>query len=127
MGLLDPPMSPIKALLGSRLPNLRIGEIRTAYPSRTRACGTSPLLSHRPIVNNSPAGSHQRKVDLTTIYGSEPQVNSYPASEQRISAIERGRICSAILPMPCAQTISAGDSIIFALAYSHPGTEVRLR
>ena len=48
-------------------------------------------------------------------------MNSYPASEQRISEIERGRICNAILPMPCAQTISAGDSIIFALAHKHPG------
>jgi hypothetical protein len=25
--------------------------------------------------------------------------------------------------MPCGQTISAGDSIIFALAYKHPGTK----
>jgi hypothetical protein len=48
-------------------------------------------------------------------------MHSFPASEQRISEVERGRICNAILPMPCAQTIAAGDSIIFALAYSHPG------
>lgn len=48
-------------------------------------------------------------------------MNSYPASEQRISEIERGRVCNAILPMPCAQPLSAGDSIIFALAHSHPG------
>jgi hypothetical protein len=48
-------------------------------------------------------------------------VNSYPASEQRIWEVERGRICDAILPMPCSQTLSAGDSIIFALAYAHPG------
>ena len=47
-------------------------------------------------------------------------MNSYPASEQRIREVERGRICNAILPMPCAQTVSAGDSIIFALAYSRP-------
>jgi hypothetical protein len=44
-------------------------------------------------------------------------VNSYPASEQRISEVERGRSCSAILPMPFGQTLSAGDSIVFALAY----------
>ena len=97
--------------------------VRTTHPSRTRACGTSPLLFHRPIVNKSPSGSHQRRVDLTTIHGSEPQVNSYPASEQRISDVERGRICNAILPMPRAKTLSAGDSIIFALAYSHAGQE----
>ena len=60
-------------------------------------------------------------VDLTTIHGSEPQVNSYPASEQRISEVERGLICNAVLPMPGARTLSAGDSIVFALAYLHAG------
>jgi hypothetical protein len=50
-------------------------------------------------------------------------VNSYPASEQRISEVERGRVTNAILPMPGARTLSAGDSIIFALAYSHAGQE----
>ena len=50
-------------------------------------------------------------------------MNSYPASEQRISDVERGRSCSAILPMPCAQTLSAGDSIVFALAYLGAGQE----
>ena len=48
-------------------------------------------------------------------------MTSYPASEQRISEVERGRICNAILPMPRERTLSAGDSIIFALAYSHAG------
>jgi hypothetical protein len=48
-------------------------------------------------------------------------VNAYPASEQMISEVERGLICNAILPMPDATTLSAGDSIIFALAHSHPG------
>ncbi len=56
-------------------------------------------------------------VDLSIIKGSEPQVNTYPASEQRISEVERGRISNAILPMPPGKTLSAGDSIIFALAY----------
>ena len=50
-------------------------------------------------------------------------MNNYPASEQRISEVERGRISNAILPMPRAKTLSAGDSIIFALAYSHAGKE----
>jgi hypothetical protein len=50
-------------------------------------------------------------------------VNSYPASEQRISEVERGRICNAILPMPGGKALCAGDSILFALAYSHPGQE----
>ena len=50
-------------------------------------------------------------------------MNSYPASEQRISEVERGLICNAILPMPPAKTLSAGDSIIFALAYLHAGQD----
>ncbi len=50
-------------------------------------------------------------------------MNSYPASEQRISEVERGRICDAILPMPRTQTLSAGDSIVFALAYSPAGQD----
>ena len=50
-------------------------------------------------------------------------MNSYPASEQRISEIERGRICNAILPMPRARVLSAGDSINFDLAYSHAGQD----
>jgi hypothetical protein len=107
--------------VGSRLPTLRIRESGTIQPTRTRACGTRPLLPQRPIVNKSRSASHQRKVVLSAIHGSEPQVNSYPASEQRTSEVERGRICNAILPMPCEETTSAGDSIIFALAYSHPG------
>jgi hypothetical protein len=50
-------------------------------------------------------------------------VNSYPASEQRISEVERGRICNVILPMPHGKTLCAGDSILFALAYSDPSQE----
>src|SRR5271166_6230961 len=83
----------------------------------------SPLLSRRPLVSQSSSGSHQLRVDLATIYGSEPQVTNYPASERRIWEVERGRICNAILPMPRAKSLSAGDSIIFALAYLHAGQE----
>jgi len=69
------------------------------------------------------AANPSRKVDLTFSDGSEPQVNSYPASEQRISEVERGRVCNAILPMPDGKTLCPGDSILFALAYSDPGQE----
>jgi hypothetical protein len=51
-------------------------------------------------------------------------VNTYPASEQRISEVERGLVCDAVLPMPGARTLSAGDSIIFALAYSYTGKDI---
>ena len=50
-------------------------------------------------------------------------MNTFPASEQRISEVERGRICDAILPMPVGKTLCAGDSIIFALAYFRPDKE----
>ena len=50
-------------------------------------------------------------------------MNTFPASEQRISEVERGRIHDAILPMPGGKTLCAGDSIIFALAYFRPDKE----
>jgi hypothetical protein len=50
-------------------------------------------------------------------------VNSYPASEQRISEVERGVICNAVLPMPPTKTLVAGDSIVFALANLDAGAE----
>jgi hypothetical protein len=43
-------------------------------------------------------------------------MNSYPADERRISEVERGQICNAILPLPPGRSLSPGDSIIFALA-----------
>jgi hypothetical protein len=60
---------------------------------------------------------------LTTNHAAEPYVNSYPASEQRISEVERGLICNAVLPMPGAKILSAGDSIVFAQAYLDAGEE----
>jgi len=46
------------------------------------------------------------------------RVNSYPADEQRISEVERGRCWNAILPFPPGDSLSPGDPIVFALAYS---------
>ncbi|MGZ3488574.1 MAG: hypothetical protein ACXVBY_17125 [Isosphaeraceae bacterium] len=50
-------------------------------------------------------------------------MNSYPASEQRISEVERGQSCNAILPMPPGKTPSAGEFILFALAHTEAGRE----
>jgi len=50
-------------------------------------------------------------------------VNSYPASEQRISEVERGQSCNAVLPMPPGKTPSPGEFILFALAHSQAGKE----
>jgi hypothetical protein len=52
------------------------------------------------------------------IPGSESHVNNYPANEQGISDVERGRISDAVLPMPPGKSLSAGDSILFSLAHS---------
>lgn len=50
-------------------------------------------------------------------------MNIYPADEQRISEVERGRSCHAILPIPPGKSLSAGDTLLFALARPHPGLE----
>lgn len=49
-------------------------------------------------------------------------MNSYPAQEQWISDVERGRVSTAVLPMPTGRSLSAGDTIVFALAHS-PGSQ----
>ena len=50
-------------------------------------------------------------------------MHSYPASELRISEVERGQSCAAILPMPPGKTPSAGECILFALAHTQAGRE----
>src|SRR3954449_5654959 len=50
-------------------------------------------------------------------------MNTYPADEQRISEVERGRSCNAILPLPPGQSLCSGDSIVFAHAYFPAGRE----
>jgi hypothetical protein len=51
-------------------------------------------------------------------------VNSYAASEKMIREVERGQTSSATLPMPPEGALAAGDSIIFAAAYSRDGHKV---
>jgi hypothetical protein len=63
------------------------------------------------------------RVDRMAISGREPQVNNYPADEQRILDVERGRISNAVLPMPPGRSLCVGDTIVFALAYSPAGQE----
>ena len=48
-------------------------------------------------------------------------MNTYPADEQWISEVERGFRRQAIVPLPCGETISAGDCVLFALSLSRPG------
>ena len=50
-------------------------------------------------------------------------MNTYPADEQRISEVERGRSCNAILPLPPGKSLGAGDSIVFAHATYSPADQ----
>ncbi len=50
-------------------------------------------------------------------------MTTYPADEQRISDVERGRSCRAILPLPPGKSLSAGDTVLFALSLSRGGQE----
>lgn len=50
-------------------------------------------------------------------------MNCYPASEQRISEIERGRSCNAVVALPTGGLLTAGDSILFALSNSRAGQQ----
>jgi hypothetical protein len=52
-------------------------------------------------------------------------MTSYPANEQWISEVERGRSCGATLPVPSDKRLAPGDTILFALASSRPGEEPR--
>jgi hypothetical protein len=115
-----PPLCLVTTFVTSALPIMRVGRILNTHPSRIRTGRASPLLSCGPNLTHEPS----TKGNLTTNYAAEPQVNTYPASEQRISEVERGLICNAILPMPPTNTLSAGDSIIFALAYSYTGENI---
>ena len=50
-----------------------------------------------------------------------PRMNTYPADEQRISEVERGRSCEAVLPLPPGGSLAAGDTVLFALSHSRAG------
>jgi hypothetical protein len=50
-------------------------------------------------------------------------MNTYPANEQRISDIERGRSCWAVVPSPTGEPLAAGDTILFAHSESRPGQQ----
>ena len=58
-----------------------------------------------------------------TILSVEPLMNTYPADEQRISDVERGRSCRADVPLPHGETISAGDTVLLARSHAHPGQQ----
>jgi hypothetical protein len=52
-------------------------------------------------------------------------MNTYPADELRISEVERGLSTHVVLPMAPGSEPAAGDSILFAQAFSTLGQEPR--
>jgi hypothetical protein len=50
-------------------------------------------------------------------------MNTYPVSEYRIWEVERGRSSTAIVPLNSGDSLSAGDSILFAQSISQADQE----
>ncbi len=48
-------------------------------------------------------------------------MNTYPADEHRISEVERGRSCQAVVSLPPGESLRAGDAVLFALSHVRPG------
>jgi hypothetical protein len=49
--------------------------------------------------------------------------NCHPADENRISEIERGRCCEAVVPLPPGGSLAAGDTLLFALSHARAGQQ----
>lgn len=48
-------------------------------------------------------------------------MHTYPANERRISDVETGRSCEAIVAAPPGQAPAPGDAVLFALVQSRSG------
>ena len=48
-------------------------------------------------------------------------MHTYPADERRISDVERGRRCEAVVPLPPGGSLLAGDTVLFALSETRAG------
>ena len=48
-------------------------------------------------------------------------MHTYPANEQRISEVERGRTCEAVVTQPPGESLAVGQTILFALSQARPG------
>jgi hypothetical protein len=52
-------------------------------------------------------------------------MHTYPSDERRISDVERGRSCEAVVPLPPGESLLTGDSVRFAVSVSRPGQPPR--
>ena len=50
-------------------------------------------------------------------------MNTFPADEQHISEVERGRSCEAVVSLAPGSLLTAGDAVLFALSNSRGGRE----
>jgi hypothetical protein len=48
-------------------------------------------------------------------------MHTYPADERRISDVERGRSCEAVVPLPSGGSLLVGETVLFAHCVSRPG------
>ena len=109
-------------LSGSRLPTVWISRIGQAGAGRTSLFSLRPghlLVVRTPFRSPSDDSIADR---ISSSWCGTP-MNKFPAGEQRISEVERGRSCRAIVPLPHGETISAGDTVLFALSHARPGQQ----
>jgi hypothetical protein len=92
---------------------------RPSSPDQTSAI--APRLSVGIFVRRHPPAVPAIHLEITLPM--DLSMNIYPANEQRIWEVERGRSFSAILPLNEGKPLSAGDSILFALSISHGNQE----
>ena len=48
-------------------------------------------------------------------------MHTYPANEQRISEVERGRCCEAVVPLAPGTSLAVGETVLFSLSQARPG------
>jgi hypothetical protein len=51
-------------------------------------------------------------------------MHTLPADERRISDVERGLSCEAVVPQPPGGLLLAGDAVLFAHAVARPGGSI---
>ncbi len=98
---------------------LAIVSITEPGPAKSRA--VAPLWSGEILVRRHPTAVPANYLEISLPMGLS--MNIYPANEQRICEVERGRSFSAILPLNEGKPLSAGDCILFALSISHGNQE----
>ena len=90
-------------------------------PDRISPTRSRPWLSVGVVVRLHPSAVPAISPKITRPM--DLSMNIYPANEQRIWEVERGRSFSAVLPLNDGKPLSAGDCILFALSISHGNQE----